>query len=113
MTRAMNFSESFPVSRQLPEVRDPLLALAIAFVAGILLSHGVPLGLWEAAVVALVFAAFALWSRPPGLHRQVRYACTLTALMSAGVFVDVWNRPGRAPSIDASSREIVLLSGCV
>ena len=87
-------------------MRDPLLAPAVAFVAGILLSHGVRFGLWEAAILAVTFAAFAFVTRRALI---LVYA----AVMFAGVFVDVWHRPGRTPFIDAGSREIVLLSGCV
>jgi len=45
--------------------------------------------------------------------RRVRGGCTLAALLFCGILIDVTHRPGPAPVIDASSRETVLLSGCV
>ena len=31
----------------------------------------------------------------------------------AGAFAGAWHRPGPAPEIDATSREIVIVAGCV
>ena len=92
-------------------MRDPLLAPAIAFVSGILLSHGLHFALWEAAVLALVFAASGITIRRARIHaaRGLYYL----GILFAGVAVDVWNQPGRVPTIQAGSRETVLLSGCV
>ena len=88
-------------------MRDPLLAPAIAFVAGILLSHGVTFKLWQVAVAIGFFIGLSI------IARRLRYPAILLTLVFAGVLVDVLNRPGRAPAIDASSKETVLLSGCV
>ena len=34
-------------------------------------------------------------------------------MLLAGVFASAWHRPGPAPEVDATSREIVIVSGCV
>lgn len=39
--------------------------------------------------------------------------CTLLALLAAGVLIDVMHRPGPTPQIDATSRESLILGGCV
>ncbi len=92
-------------------MRDPLLAPAIAFIAGILLSRAVRFEPWEAALEATLCAglAFLAWR----LARRIAFAAALAAMLLGGVFVAAWNRPRRAPSIDAGARETVLLEGCV
>lgn len=93
-------------------MKDPLLGPALAFVTGILLSHAVHFELWELPLEFAIFAVLAgmAWYKARGFVTQ---GCILLALIFAGIFVDVLNRPGRAPSLDANSRETVLLSGCV
>ena len=93
-------------------MKDPLLAPAIAFVAGILLSRGVRFAIWECCIEGIVFAGMAMLA---GRYksRRVSYICSLITVGMSGVLVDVLHRPGRAPTIDAGSMEVVLLSGCV
>ena len=89
-------------------MKNPLLGPALAFVAGILISHGVAFRIWEAPLELAAFAAFAFLARG-----KLRTICVLLAMVFAGVFVDVVHRPGPVPTLDAGSRETVLLSGCV
>src|SRR6185369_10470733 len=37
----------------------------------------------------------------------------LLAMLFAGAFAGAWHRPGPAPEIDATSRETVIVAGCV
>ena len=92
-------------------MKDPLLAPATALIAGILLSRGVEFGVLELCLEAAAFAALALLAR--GRNRAVAYAGALLCIMAAGAVIELLHRSARAPSIDASSRETVLLSGCV
>ncbi len=96
-------------------MKDPLLAPAIAFVAGILLSRGVRFETWECWIEAALFAGLAVWAVWAGIQksRTVSYISALIAAGLSGVLVDALHRPGRPPTIDAGSREVVLLSGCV
>lgn len=89
-------------------MKNPLLAPALAFVAGILLARGVGFTLWEIPVEFALFAALACVARG-----RLRYACVLTSALFAGVFADVWGRLAPAPSIDAGARETVRVEGCV
>ncbi len=96
-------------------VKDPLLAPLIAIVTGILVSRWA--GFETRFEIAEVWVAFGLLA---GLSivsfrrsRALGWAASLTALVFAGVLLDVLHRPGAPPSIDASSQETVLLDGCV
>lgn len=93
-------------------MKDPLLAPAVAFVAGILLSRGVRFETWECWIEAALFAGLAVLAGRQK-SRRVSYISALIAVGLSGVLVDVLHRPGRLPTIDAGSQEVVLLSGCV
>jgi competence protein ComEC len=43
----------------------------------------------------------------------LKQTAVLMAMLFAGTLADAWHRPGPAPEIDAASREIVIVSGCV
>jgi len=90
-------------------VREPLILPLAAFAAGILLNQAAPFSTREAAlasfaIVILAFLPSSTW---------VKRTTILLALVFAGAFAGAWHRPGPAPEIDATSREIVLLAGCV
>ena len=92
-------------------MKYPLIAPLLALAAGILVSRWVRFGTGELLIslpllVALTFA---------GLRhsRRVATAGCLTAMLFFGALAAELRRPGRTPEIDATSRETVLLSGCV
>lgn len=92
-------------------MQDPLLAPLIAIASGILISRAArfetpELGVALAMLLALTFVA-ARW-RPRILHAPL-----LAALGVAGIWIAVLHRPPAAPSIDASSQELVIVGGCV
>jgi hypothetical protein len=92
-------------------VRDPLILPLIAFAAGILLSHGARFERGELLLpLLLLFTLFLI-----ALHycRRLALAACLVATCCAGIFVDVLHRPLSTPSVDADSRETLLVSGCV
>jgi len=43
----------------------------------------------------------------------LKHTALLVAMFFAGAFAAAWHRPGPAPEIDATSREIVVVAGCV
>ena len=92
-------------------VKDPLVAPLIAVAAGILLSHLVPFENRELLIPLLLLLVLTLLAARRS--RLLAYSGCLVTLVFSGVLVDLIHRPGRAPEVDATSRETVLLSGCV
>ena len=92
-------------------MKDPLLAPLIAVATGILVSRCVRFEPGEAlcALIALSLLTLAGWRRGPRLG----FGAVLVTLCALGIYVDVLHRPKGIPSIDASSRETVIVSGCV
>ena len=52
---------------------------------------------------------FAIVARSGWLRRS----CAILAVFFVGAMTEAWHRPGPNPTIDAGSREIVILEGCV
>jgi competence protein ComEC len=90
-------------------VREPLILPLVAFAAGILLDQAAPFSSREAALAAAAIAFLALLPASPWIKRTTM----LLAMLFAGAFAGAWHRPGPAPEIDATSREIVIVAGCV
>src|SRR5260370_3318059 len=90
-------------------MREPLLLPLAAFAAGILVDQAAPFSTREAglATAAMMFLALLPSSR------WIQRTLVLLAMLFAGTFASGWHRPGPAPEIDATSREIVIVSGCV
>jgi len=92
-------------------VKFPLLTPLVALALGIGLSRLAGFGVVELLIALPVFLATTVLAfRNP---RKIRYACCFIAVAACGTAIEFIHRPGRAPHIDASSRETVLLSGCV
>jgi len=92
-------------------VRDPLLLPAVAFITGILVSRITHFDRCELPLEMGLFVILAL-----AAHRRSRiltYASALLAVLLGGAYIDVLHRPTPAPVIEASSRETVILAGCV
>jgi competence protein ComEC len=90
-------------------VREPLILPFIAFAAGILLDQAVPFTPREALLACGAIATLA--ALPASVW--IKKTAVLIAMLLAGAFVGAWHRPGPAPEIDATSKEIVILAGCV
>lgn len=93
-------------------MRDPLIPPLAAVVAGILIGRLLGFSIGESAWPVLAFLALAALARGQG-SRWLMGTCVLLAILFVGVFAEAWHRPGPPPQIDAGSREIVLLEGCV
>jgi competence protein ComEC len=90
-------------------VQEPLILPLVAFAAGILLDQTAPFSTREAALAATAITILALLPASAWITRTA----LLLAMFFAGAFAGAWHRPGPAPKIDATSREIVILAGCV
>jgi competence protein ComEC len=89
-----------------------LLGPLVALASGILLYRFVPLGASESlgAVAAfLTLGLLALWRGSRGLAA----VCCLLGIFFAGALDSLVHAPGPPPTIDATGREVVILSGCV
>jgi len=93
-------------------MRDPLIPPLVAVTAGIvtgdLLGFSVRDSAWPILAFLVLAAIATRLTRAWLVH-----TCVLLALLFVGVFAEAWHRPGPPPEIDAGSREIVLLEGCV
>lgn len=90
---------------------NPLAAPAIAFALGIVVSRASGLDmrdLWWGTLALAAIAVFAHYRAP-----RIQLPAILILMGAGGALVDAANRPGAPPTLDASSQETVLLSGCV
>ena len=90
-------------------MREPLILPLAAFAAGILLDQTASFSTREAALATAALAILAFLPASVWLKR----AAAFLAMFFAGAFASAWHRPGPPPEIDATSKEIVILSGCV
>ncbi len=90
-------------------MREPLILPFVAFASGVLLNQAVPFSSREAALTASALAILAIPPASPWIKRTA----ALLAMLFAGAFAGAWHRPEPPHEIDATSREIVILSGCV
>jgi len=93
-------------------VRHPLLAPSVALCAGAAAARYVPFsrnGLLVATALVAALAALAWWKA----SRRAALAAGLTAVFFLGALTAVLHRLPPRPELDATSREVVILSGCV
>jgi len=90
-------------------VREPLVLPLAAFAAGILLDRGFPFTPREALAAGAILIIPALLPA----SAWIKHTAIVLAMLFAGAFASTWHRPGPPPEIDATSKEIVIVSGCV
>jgi len=93
-------------------MREPLLLPMAAMAAGIYLARSVNFSLHEVLGATVCFLVFAVIAR----KRKARWLariCGILAAVASGCASYEWRRPGPAPVIDASPREVMLIEGCV
>jgi competence protein ComEC len=88
-------------------VRDPLIIPAIAVATGIFLGRALGFALPESLWPMAAFLLLAIFKT------ELRTVCITLALVMLGIFAEAWHRPGPPPEIDAGSREILVIEGCV
>jgi competence protein ComEC len=90
-------------------LRDPFIPPVLGIAAGILTAHLLEFSTRESALPLLAFASFAIL-----VHTKwLKTTCILLAIFFAGALTEAFHRPGPPPTIDAGSREIMILEGCV
>lgn len=94
-------------------MRDPLLFPLAAVVAGILLGRWLGFSRVESVWPLLAFLVLAALVERTRQRRELMWICIGLALLFVGVGAEAWRRPGPRPYIDASSRETLILEGCV
>jgi len=93
-------------------MRDPLLGPVAAIAAGILAARFVPFRTHELMLIIAAFLALGIVA----ITRRARVLagiCCLLGLVAAGALTAEAHRPGPAPELDSTGREVVILSGCV
>ncbi len=93
-------------------MRDPLLGPVAAIAAGILAARFVPFRNSELILVIAAFLALGIVA----IVRRARVLagiCCLLGLVAAGALTALAHRPGPAPQLDVTGREVAILSGCV
>ena len=90
-------------------MRDPLIPIVLAVAAGILSAHYLDFSEKEStlALTALVICALSANST------WLKKTAALLAVFFAGAVTESLHRPGPPPTIEASSKEIMILEGCV
>lgn len=93
-------------------MKEPLLAPLAALAVGILAARAGGLEareLWWPLAALAVLAAVALRLG----QRRAAVWCLLAGVAGAGALVEIRNRPGPPPVIDAGPRETVIVDGCI
>ncbi|HEX4596020.1 MAG TPA: ComEC/Rec2 family competence protein [Bryobacteraceae bacterium] len=92
-------------------MKQPLLAPLVSLALGIVLSRVVGFRAIELLVCLPLFFAITLLAYRRST--KLGYFACLGTLVLGGAALELLHRPSRAPRIDASSHETVVLSGCV
>ncbi len=95
-----------------PFVKDPLIGPLAAIASGILVARFVPFQSSELLPAIAAFLAMGILAQYRG-SRVLAGACCSLGLFCGGALTSLTHTPGPPPEIDATSREIVILSGCV
>jgi competence protein ComEC len=88
-------------------VPDPLLLPFVFLALGVVLGTVVPFTPGEATWPILAFALLAI------PRKRTRWPAALLAMLFAGILAQAWHEPAPRPELDATSREIVTVEGCV
>lgn len=92
-----------------PNLRDPLIPAVLGLAAGILAAHYLDFSTTESTLALLALIAFAFLARSTWLTKTA----ALLAVFFTGSLTESLHRPAPNPTIDAGSKEIMILEGCV
>ncbi len=90
-------------------MRNPLIPPTVGVAAGILVSHLLSFSLKESALPLIAFIGLSLIPQ----SKRLRQSNILLAAFFLGTLTEAAHRQGPPPTIDAGSKEIILLAGCV
>ena len=93
-------------------MKDPLIGPLAAIASGILAARFVPFHSSELLAAIAAFLALGILAQYRG-SRVLAGACCSLGLFCGGALTYLAHRPGPPPELDATGREIVILSGCV
>ncbi len=93
-------------------MKDPLIAPVAALASGILLARFVPFSGREMSLALAAFLALGIVARVRGF-RVLTWTCCLLGILCGGALTWLLHLPGPPPEIDATGREVVIVSGCV
>ena len=100
--------KSFPL-RAPTYLKDPLIPPVLGLAAGILAAHYLDFSLKESFLAAAAFTVLA-FAAP---SKWLTATSALLAIFFTGALTESLHRPGPDPTIDAGSKEIMILEGCV
>jgi competence protein ComEC len=92
-------------------VKNPLVAPLSALAAGIILARFVRFEIGELLIVLTLLVVLTLLAAKR--THSFFLTCCLVTMLASGALLEALHAPGKPPEIDASSRETVLVSGCV
>jgi competence protein ComEC len=92
-----------------PHLKDPLIPAVLGLAAGILTAHYLDFSIRESALALMALTIFAQAASSKWLTKTG----ALMAIFFAGAFTEALHRPLPNPTIDAGSKEIMILEGCV
>jgi len=92
-----------------PNLKDPLIPAVLGIASGILASHYLDFSNRESISAAATLTIFAFAAHSTWLKRTSAYV----AIFFTGALAESLNRPGPNPTIDATSKEIMILEGCI
>ncbi len=93
-------------------MREPLLLPLASLIAGICLNHFIPFSLLEIGFTIALLSVVSLLSYGFASQTFTRISVAITCI-AAGACMSVIHKPSPNPTIDATSEETVILSGCV
>jgi competence protein ComEC len=96
-------------------VKNPLVAPLLALAAGVVLAHFVRFEIRELLIVVaiLVIITVVKGVTVTSNTKLLLWICCHVTMLASGALLQTLHTRGRSPEIDASSRETVLVSGCV
>ena len=92
-------------------MKDPLILPCLALASGILVSRLIRIDAHDLLILLPVLAACTVLAMLRS--RRMLAPCCLLTVACSGALLEVRHRPDPAPQIEAGSREVVLLHGCV
>jgi competence protein ComEC len=101
--------ETFPKLPTPTYLRDPLIPAVLGLSSGILAAHYLSFSTAESALALIALIAFAFIAH----SNWLRKSAALLAVFFTGSLTETLHRPGPPPTIDATSKEIMILEGCV
>jgi len=90
-------------------LKDPLIPAVVGLASGIFAAHYLNFSTSESLLAAIALTIFAQLATSKWLTKTA----ALLAIFFAGSFTEALHRPGPNPTIDAGSKEVMILEGCV